>query len=190
MTRQSAEQIRIWVKKISDSDRKAFDNLFRSLYPRLVRFAFKYVKNKATAGDIVQDAFVILWEKREELDPQQSVKAYLYSIIRNRSLNYLRDHSSETVGLELLKDSRMKTTDSPDRHDEQEQLENLLKVWIEDLPQRQQEAFELSRFEGLDHDEIAGVMEVSSNTVNNHIVSALKHLRNRYDAYQKEANNE
>ncbi len=188
MNKQSAEQIRIWVEKISNSDREAFDNLFRYLYPRLVRFAFKYVKNKAVAGDIVQDAFVILWEKREELDPQKSVKAYLYSIVRNRSLNYLRDHSSETVGLESLKSTQLKTTDNTDQHEE-EQLVDLLREWIEDLPQRQQEAFELSRFDGLDHDEIAGVMEVSSNTVNNHIVSALKHLRSRYDVYQKEVNN-
>lgn len=189
MNRQSAEQIRIWVEKISGSDQKAFDSLFRSLYPRLVRFSLKYVKNKAVAGDIVQDAFVILWEKREELDPQKSVKGYLYSIVRNRSLNYLRDHSSETVGLELLNNSQLKTTDNTDQYEEEEQLVDLLKEWIEDLPQRQQEAFELSRFEGLDHDEIAGVMEVSSNTVNNHIVSALKHLRARYDVYQKEVNN-
>ncbi|MGD8428291.1 MAG: sigma-70 family RNA polymerase sigma factor, partial [Balneolaceae bacterium] len=85
----SAEQIQIWVQKISESDREAFDKLFRLLYPRLVRYSYKYVHNKASAADIVQDAFIALWKKRSRLDPQRSVKAYLYQTVRNRSLNYL-----------------------------------------------------------------------------------------------------
>jgi RNA polymerase sigma-70 factor (ECF subfamily) len=189
MKTTSAEQIRIWVERISDSDREAFDSLFRFLYPRLVQFAFRYVRSKQVAGDIVQDAFVILWEKRRELDPRRSVKAYLYQTVRNRSLNYRRDHSNETVGLELVHDNRLQSTDESDSQKDSEKIVVLLKTWIEDLPKRQREAFELSRFEGLDHDEIAGVMEVSSNTVNNHIVAALNHLRDRYDDYQNEANN-
>lgn len=189
MNKKPAEQIRIWVEKIMESDREAFDSLFRFLYPRLVRFAFKFVKNKAVAGDIVQDAFVILWENRRNLDPRKSVKPYLYRIVRNRSLNYIRDHSFETVGLESLNADRLKMRDNPENNQEPEPLMKMLKEWIEDLPKRQREAFELSRFEGLDHDEIAGVMEVSSNTVNNHIVAALNHLRERYDVYQNNMNN-
>lgn len=189
MSKKPVEQIRIWVEKIIESDRGAFDSLFRSLYPRLVRFAYKFVKNKSVAGDIVQDAFVILWENRRDLDPQKSVKSYLYRIVRNRSLNYIRDHSSETVGLESLNGDRVKMSDNPEQNEETEQLMEMLKEWIKDLPQRQKEAFELSRFEGLDHDEIAGVMEVSSNTVNNHIVAALNHLRERYDVYKNKVNN-
>lgn len=182
----SAEQIRIWVQKISESDREAFDSLFRCLYPRLVRFTFKYVENKAIASDIVQNAFVALWQKRKELDPQRSVKSYLYQTVRNRSLNYLRDHSRETVGLESLNESSYKSEEKDNERDNSDRLMSLLKDWISDLPERQREAFELSRFDGLDHDEIASVMGVSPNTVNNHIVAALKQLRDRYDNYQKE----
>jgi len=184
----SAEQIRIWVQKISESDRKAFDSLFRCLYPRLVHFAFKYVHRKAIAGDIVQNTFVALWQKREDLDPQQSVKAYLYQAVRNRSLNYLRDHSKETVGLESVDSSQFESMENTNPQEESDHLMDLLKEWICDLPERQREAFKLSRFEGLDHDEIASVMEVSPNTVNNHIVAALKHLRDRYELYKKEIN--
>jgi len=184
----SAEQIRIWVQKISESDREAFDNLFRCLYPRLVRFAFKYVTDKASAGDIVQNAFIALWQKRVELDPQKSVKAYLYQTVRNRSLNYIRDHSYKTVRLESLNDSNLKSEEKVAPPDESDQLMDLLKEWTRKLPHRQREAFELSRFEGLDHDEVASVMGVSPNTVNNHIVAALNYLRDRYDRYQKEKN--
>lgn len=191
MAKPSAEQIRIWVEGIVRSDQKAFNSLFRSLYPRLVRFAFRYTRNKAAASDIVQDVFVILWEKRHEVDPQGSPKAYLYRIVRNRSLNYIRDHSNEIVGLEPLNELQFSSSaDGTGRQDDPEELIDLLNRWIKDLPKRQREAFELSRFDGLDHEEIAGVMEVSSSTVNNHIVAALNNLRGRYNAYQNEVNRE
>lgn len=190
MSKASDEQIRIWAERITKSNREAFDSLFRSLHPRLVGFAFRYVENKAIANDIVQDSFIALWKKREELDPHRSVKAYLYQTVRNKSLNYIRNHSNETLGLELLNESEAhKSSDAEvDSDEESEKLVLLLKEWIKELPERQREAFELSRFEGLNHDEIAGVMEVSGNTVNNHIVAALNKLRARYDRYQKKTN--
>lgn len=190
MKEPSTEKIRIWVEGISESDRQAFDSLFRHLYPRLVHFAMKYTQSKAIASDMVQDAFVTLWEKRRELDPDRSVKAYLYRIVRNGSLNHIRDHSSKTVGLETVADSRFESSGEINRQDKTEEFTAILKTWIEGLPERQREAFELSRFEGLEHDEIAGVMEISPNTVNNHIVAALNALKDRYSEYQKEAKNE
>lgn len=188
MDKPSTKQIRIWGEKISASDQKAFNSLFRSLYPRLIHFAFKYNKNKAIASDIVQDAFVTLWEKRSELEPDRSIQAYLYRIVRNKSLNYIRDHSNETIG--LVDGVSLKATDENNHQDETEQLVDLLKTWIKELPKRQREAFELSRFEGLDHDEVADVMDVSSNTVNNHIVAALNKLRDRCDEYKKKQIND
>lgn len=184
MDKPSTKQIRMWGEKITASDRKAFNCLFRSLYPRLIHFASKYNRNKAVARDIVQDAFIALWEKRKQLDPDRSIQAYLYRIVRNKSLNHIRNHSNETVG--LLEDIPLKAADEDKRkqQNENEQLVNLLKIWIKKLPKRQREAFELSRFEGLDHDEIAEVMNVSSSTVNNHIVAALKKLRDRCDEYK------
>lgn len=192
MNRPSAKQIRIWVEKISESDREAFDSLFRALYPQLVMFSMRYTQNKAVASDLVQDAFLILWNKRRELELGQSTKAYLYSIVRNSSLNYIRDHSSKTVGLEEAEvevevdESRL---ESIDEMKESEGLINLIRGWIEELPERRCEAFKLSRYEGLDHEEIAEVMDISANTVNNHIVSALEYLRERHNEYRKEANN-
>ena len=62
-------------------------------------------------------------------------------------------------------------------------LPKKLHEWVEQLPERQREAFELSRFEGLDHEEIAQVMQVSARTVNNHLVAALRQLRIHYDMH-------
>lgn len=194
MNRPSAKQLQKWTQKISESDKEAFNSLFRYLYPQLLHFSMRYTHNKAAAADLTQDAFVRLWNMRRDLDRDFKVKAYLYRMVRNSSLNYIRDHSSKTVGLEEID---METETKMEMEIEEPRLENpgensdtdlrmeLLRSWIEELPDRRREAFELSRFEGLNHDEIAEVMEISSNTVNNHIVAALEFLKDRYHEYKE-----
>lgn len=183
MNQPSDKQIDAWTRAIAESDKDAFERLFRHLYPRLIHFTMRYVNNKATAGDIVQDAFVILWEKRRKADPGRSIKAYLYRIVRNRALNHIRDHSSRMIGFEAVEAPPAETDDPAEKLTDRDEagLEKRMHAWIQALPDRQREAFELSRFEGLDHEEISSVMAISPNTVNNHIVAALQHLRECYE---------
>lgn len=168
---------------IHRSDRNSFDELFRLLYRGLVHYAYGFTGDKSSACDLVQDAFVKLWQKRKSIDPELSVKAYLYRIVRNLSLNLIRDRSRESGSYdeELLSDADTKLFENTEM--EGPDIE-LVRSWIEELPDRQREAFEMSRFEGLEHDEIARIMEISSRTVNNHIVSALRNLRLRHDDYR------
>lgn len=178
------EQMRIWSEEIRQSSREAFDGLFRHLYPRLVYFAMRFTKKKAEACDIVQDAFVILWQKKDRIDPNQSLKAYLFKIVRNRSINWLNEQYNQ---MESLNDTIVDTLSEPEENENEHSFENLQSYftkWINDLPERQKEAFELSRFEGLNHDEIADVMNLSPKTVNNHIVAALQSIRKQYDDYK------
>ena len=171
-------------EKIANSEKSAFDELFRNMYPKLVGYALRYMREKDTACDIVQECFVKLWKIRESLDTQSSIQAYLFRMVRNYSLNYIRDHAREQTGIDMV--------NVADEHDQSEIDENenanknrmkLIRTWIEQLPERQREAFELSRFEGLDHEEIATVMAVSPRTVNNHIVEALKNIQRSHDMY-------
>lgn len=183
MNQSEKKQFVSWAEGIRESDRQAFDSLFRSLYPQLVKFAASYTKEKSSASDIVQDSFVALWKNRQTIDPGQSLKAYLYRIVRNRSLNYLRNRSSEIAQSEIIIEEKLRPQEEVDSRKELDELSQKFGEWIEQLPERQQEAFELSRFEGLSHTEIATVMEVSPKTVNNHIVAALRQLRSLYEEY-------
>ena len=185
MNNPTDKQIQKWVEQISESQQEAFDSLFRALYPQLVRFSLRYTRNKAVAADLAQDAFVTIWKKRREMKQVDSPKAYLFRIVRNQSLNYIRDHSSRITDLEAMEEPRVEMSDDEEQTDLQL---HMLKQWISELPDRRREAFELSRFEGLNHDEIAKVMGISSNTVNNHIVAALDYLKERHLEYRKEAN--
>ncbi|MEA3477092.1 MAG: sigma factor, partial [Bacteroidota bacterium] len=80
-------------------DRSDFESLFRNEFQGLVRFSMMYVKDFEVAREVVQEAFLTLWEKREEIDVSKSVKSYLSTAIRNRSLNYLRDNKKFDTGL-------------------------------------------------------------------------------------------
>lgn len=174
----SADNYEQWTRSIRASDDRAFDCLFRALYEPLVRFAMKYTHSKATSCDIVQDIFVNLWQQRENLDPELSIQSLLYTSVRNRCLNYLRDHQKETVGLEEEFVGETLKPDEENNSENHRKMDRLLD-WIEALPERQKEAITLSRFEGLDHEEIAHVMLISVRTVNNHIVQALQTLREK-----------
>ena len=188
MNQPNDQQIETWAREIRKSDRKAFDSLFRAMYPGLVRFAASYTRENSSACDIVQDTFVILWQKREEIDLNRSLRAFLYQIVRNRSLNYIRDHANETLLPDQEELDRQSSGNPPGSEEESSSvLSDRFREWINRLPERQQEAFKLSRFEGLDHEEIAEVMNISAKTVNNHIVAALSKLKTEYNNYQNQS---
>ena len=186
MNEPNDEQYNQLTERLKASDREAFDQLFRSLYAPLVRFSFRYTRQKSTAADIIQDAFIKLWHHRESIDAEQSIKAYLYKIVRNLSLNHIRDRSFEQNGLDAADMPADQLTDEDQETDLRTERLELLKKWIMELPERQSEAFRLSRFEGLDHEEIADVMNVSSRTVNNHIVQAMKNIHRLHEQYLTE----
>jgi RNA polymerase sigma-70 factor (ECF subfamily) len=185
MNPQTDEHIAALAVRISRSDRKAFDELFRLLYPGLIRFAQSYTRDNAAAYDIVQDAFVNLWQRREQIDEQQSLRSYIYTSVKNRSLNAIRKDSALTFNTDLTHEHQPDHPINPTEENGQHDLSELFNMWISQLPDRQREAFELSRHDGLDHNEIAKVMDVSPKTVNNHIVLALQTLKGHYQQYKE-----
>lgn len=172
-----------WCRRLAASDPHAFEAVFRATHGALVRYATTYTRDAVAAHDLVQDAFVRIWERRTTLDPNRSLKALLYRTVRNLALNRVRDRQTRR---DLLTDydPDVYREPTPDAHAEGRELRRHLDAWIAELPERQREALTLSRFDGLSHDEIADVMEVSPRTVNNHLVKALKYLRDCMAAYE------
>ena len=188
-----ADQANLLFQLIAESDEKAFNRLFRASFAPLVLFACRYVHDKSAASDMVQEAFIKIWQKRTYLREVQSARSYLYRAVRNFCLNYIRDHAREQSIEEdqhHVAFSEGRYTPADDNSGQESlsrarQQMQLLQQWVAALPDRQREAFELSRFEGLDHDEIAIVMEVSAKTVNNHITGALQNIRRLKASHEK-----
>ena len=182
-----APQFDEWCRRLKASDRAAYAELFEATYEPLFRYVRSITQSAEAARDVTQDAFIRLWEVRESLSPDQSLEAYLYRIARNRAYNHERNQRTRSEKEETVRDRTPAQPAPPTRPDDQadaEQFEDRLWQWIGELTDRQREALVLTRFDGLSHDEAADVMDISPRTVNNHIVRALKHLRERVHDYE------
>jgi len=157
--------------------------LFRDHFTGLCQFALGYVKNEETAKELVQDAFVMLWEKRNTIDLSKSVKSYLSTTVRNKSLNYLRDHkkfSNNLLALENLTYEAM--YDQPDKLVESE-IRDQISDAIEELPEKCRVIFMLSRYQNLKYQQIADKLNISVKTVETQMSKALQHMRIRLAEY-------
>ncbi len=171
------------IRKVKVFDEAAFELLFRSQYEGLCFFATNYVKDLDMARELVQDAFVALWDKRFHIDMSLPVKTYLTTSIRNKCLNYLRDNKK--YNKEILEFEGLDTDSDQMASDKlmQDELESRINLAIEELPEKCREVFILNRYENLKYQEIADKLEISVKTVETHMSKALKHMRDRLKDY-------
>lgn len=180
------EQFTSWSRGLQRSDRQAYADLFESTYEGLFGFSRSIVRDSQAAHDVLQDVYMKLWQIRESVDPRRSLKSLLYQMVRNFSLNHERQkktRSTDSLDTSLTEPAAGGDIEG-DVHTNT--LSDRIHAWIADMPDRRREAFVLSRFEGLSHEEIARVMELTPRTVNNHIVLALQDLRSRLQAFESE----
>lgn len=142
-------------------------------------FAQKYVKDFETAKEIVQDAFITLWEKRETIEMDRPVKSYLTMVIHNKCSNYLRDNRKfDPYILDIVN-----LLDVPEYESSDILIANELKIKIEasisELPEKCREIFVLNRYENLKYREIADKLQISVKTVETQMSKALQHMRIR-----------
>jgi RNA polymerase sigma-70 factor, ECF subfamily len=164
-------------------DARTLESLFRNHFTGLCQFATGYVKDAEAAKEIVQDAFVNLWEKRQTIDLSKPVKGYLSTTVRNKCLNHLRDHkkfSNDLLALENL--SQEALFNQPDKLEESE-LRNQISRAMAELPEKCREIFRLSRHQNMKYQEIADHLQISVKTVETQMSKALQHMRLRLAAY-------
>lgn len=163
--------------------RTHFDKIYVTYFARMYRFAKEYVLFDEDAENIVQDVFLTLWEKREVLDIQVSLVSYLFSLVKNRSLDYLRhqvvaDEYKQELKAKLFSLEAMNYSVGSD-----ENIEHIVAAAIDKLPERCREIFIKSRVEGKKYREIADELQISVNTVENQMGIALKRLRAELKEY-------
>ncbi len=156
--------------------KQQFENLFRTHFQHLVNFAAQYVIEQTIAEDICQKVFLTLWEKRTTIDPNQSIKSYLFTAVRNKCLNHIRDHKKfRSQVLDL--DCGEYDLEEPVPEEADDALAAQVKNALEQLPQKCRQVFELSKFQNLKYKEIAEELDISVKTVEAHMGKALKTLR-------------
>ncbi len=165
------------VRRISSGDKLSFEILFKRYYAELFRFCFHMTGSIEVSEDIVQDVFIKVWEGRRNLDPERSIKIYLYRSVRNQALNYLKRLRLERFS-EITDDFGSGADGSnPGMDLYYLELEKIVQEAIQRLPKRCRLIFLLHRQNGLTYSEIAQILELSIKTVETQMGRALKILR-------------
>lgn len=171
------------VIRLIDGDEDAFCELYAAYKNRLLYFAMKFVKSRDFAEDIFQDAFTIIWQSRRFINPNASFSSYLYTIVRNRILNQIRDADKENTLKEQILSQAIDYTDDTKENILANDLREIINKALEKLTPRQREIFEMSREAQMSHKEIADALGISVNTVQEHISVSLRTIRTFLSKY-------
>jgi RNA polymerase sigma-70 factor (ECF subfamily) len=170
--------------KIFKGDPSAMQWLYKQYYVGLCTYANRFIKNKTVAEEIVQQSLFKLWEKRESLQINESIIAYLFRTVKNNCLNHLKHQQIVNKYNESYSQSLQTTEELLAISQETglsiyiaRELENKINKAIENLPAQCREIFKLSRVEGLKHQEIAEKKGIALNTVQKQISIALSKLK-------------
>ena len=165
------------IVRFKEGDKTAFELLFHFYYPGLVMYSKQFTTDRMEAEEIVQEFFFRFWLKHQQIIPSDSLKNYLFSSIKNGSLNYLKHKRIEEKYIRQMTElSDNHLVYDPDLYIASE-LQEKIKNSVELLPEKCREIFILSRIGGKKNEEIALEMNISKRTVETQISKALKILR-------------
>lgn len=167
---------------VKQGDRTAFDQVYHLYAAPVFTMVYKHIRSRADAGDITQEVFMDLWDKRADITIQSSLFNYLYSVARNRTFRYIKRNAARPESLELLQEllheqgiplvfqeaysaSAIRT------------MESSVASEIAGLPAQMKKVYQLNQEAGMSVPEIAELLLISPNTVKNHLSKVRKRLR-------------
>ncbi|WP_373514400.1 RNA polymerase sigma-70 factor [Persicitalea sp.] len=171
------------VQAIRQGEESAFEQMFRTYYEPLCRYANTMLKDSDEAEEVTQGLFMSVWEKRENLEITLSLKAYLYRAVHNHCLNRIKHYgvreTHRAYSLHFETDSHDSVTEAIYGSE----LEKRIERAVSKLPEQCQVVFRMSRFEELKYQEIADELGLSVKTIENQIGKALKIMRKELADY-------
>lgn len=171
--------------KIKQGDEKSFDILFKSYFPALCHYAFDILRDKESARELVINIFIKIWESRDSLNISTTIKGYLFRMVHNQSLNFIRDKKAENKPEIFSLDDRQHISflinlQTPPEVIEKlfnEHIESRLKLALDNLPPQCKEIFILCRFGNLSYPEAAKKLNLALSTVKTQMARAITKLK-------------
>lgn len=172
------------IRQFKDGDHHSFKILYQKYAPKLYGFSKKYLSTSEEAEEIVQEVFLRLWEKKENIDESQSFSSYILQAAKHRIFNGFRKKVNERAYLDFLIYADQSSTNFTDMVVDYREIKQKSEKAISAMPPKRQEIFRLSREKGLKNKEIAEKLNISIKTVENQMGQALKFLRDELSEYQ------
>jgi RNA polymerase sigma-70 factor (ECF subfamily) len=148
-----------------------FEQLYRRFYPSLLAFAIYLTGSTEDATELVNNVFVAVWQKRDNLPLDEKLKSYLFTAVKNQSINFHKRTKMTVVKLQPHDTESYYRADLPL---EEKEMEHKLHSILNTLPSKCRQIFVMSRIDGLKNKEIAHFLDVSIKTVENQMTKALK----------------
>jgi len=173
-----SDELIIFVKKqIAGGSQKAFKELYDCYSKKLVHFAYAIVKQNDAALETVDEVFIKIWKHKESFKDVANIRVYLYTAVKNTSLNYLSRKAKEqqTEPFDFI-NIQLNDESSPEQRLITSEIYQKIKTAINDLPPRCKMIFKLVREDGLKYKEVAAVLNISENTVDAQMVIAVHRI--------------
>lgn len=166
------------ILRLKEGDGKSYEILFHLVYPQLCAYANKFLNDLDEAEEIAQEVFYKLWENRERLDEDDSVRGYLFTSVKNRCLHYL-EHKKVKDNYAQLLGYVYSNTRNDTAHEilVANELDREFNKALAQLPGECRKIFELNRLQGLKYGEIADHLKISQKTVETQMSRALQKLK-------------
>ena len=171
---------------IGEGNQRVFQSIVYNYSDPLLIFSMGFVRKREIAEEIVSDAFVALWNQRSRIAEIRDLKSYLYILVRNGSISYLRKASGrKEISLENLRDFYTLPRTSPENDEISDDILEQINKAIEQLPPKCKMVFTLAKVQGVKYKEISTILDISVKTINNHIANALVHISQSLNGNKK-----
>jgi|SRR6185437_1994744 len=172
------------IQQMAAGDRLAFTEVYKRYWEDLFVTAAKALRGQKEAGDVVQDVFVSLWDRRNELNLQGSLAAYLHTSVRYKCIHYIEKNITRRDYLVQLAEVGVSSS-SPNAEIslQLKEMQQTINKAVAKMPPKMQEVYKLSRQEHLSYKEISDCMSISVETVKKHIQHALQLIRKDIGPY-------
>jgi len=180
---KNSDTVKELIYQISDGNPDAFGKFYDLYFHKVYQFTGYFIKSDKVCEEIVSDVFLTLWITREKLIEIENLEAFIYTITKNKSYNYLNKVARDPDFTSDFPIDIMGDIDSPEEIILTEELKQVIKSSIDGLPERCKLIFLMSRDEGLRYQDIAQILSISEKTVNAQMVTALKKLHSVLKKY-------
>jgi RNA polymerase sigma-70 factor (family 1) len=162
---------------------KAFNELFERYSTKLFNYGLRYVKDESFAEEAMMDVMYWIWEKRHSLNIYGEFQYYIFRAMKNATIKAMRNKAMATVPVETIENHEAFTTAPADHNLKVKEIAVQYNEKLNLLSPQRKLVFRMSREEDLSHAEIADSLNLSINTVKNHISASLSHFRKQLGAY-------
>ncbi len=164
------------LESIKQNNSRSLEVLFRKYYRGLCDFSNSILNDRELSQEAVADVFLNIWLKRGRIKIRSSFRAYLYTAVKNQSVNYLKKNKQNLDQLEVADKENTSASLSADDFLLYDELSDKIEKILRELPEKRQQIFRMNRIDGLSYAEIAEVLSISIHTVQNQMVKAVKYI--------------